>query len=266
MCTVYIDVLIVVNFFIDYILLLCERRVLNLRGSPARMMIAAAAGGAFSLAALLPDIAAPLNILLDIASAALLTLIAFGKTDLRGFAVRTFTFFSVSFSFCGAMMFVCTVFRPKGVEVINDVVYFNISPVLLIILTLGCYYLLRIFRSFTGGSAGRHVCSVSIFFEGAEAAFSALVDTGCHVREPFSGEFVIIADKSCLPQGVSPGATRLIPYESLGGEGVLEGFRAQRIVIDGAEVSEKLYIGVCEGVLKGDIRAIVPYDIYKNVR
>ena len=265
MRTVYIDVLVVVNCFIDLLLLLCVSRLLHLRTKPLRLLFASLVGGSFSLTALLPPIPFPLNVLWDGLTAALTVLTAFGRADLRRFLTRTAALVAVSFSFCGVMVFVCTVFRPKGMEIYNDVVYFNISPFVLIILTLVCYYTLLLLKRFTKGAAGKQVCTVTLRCGGRETAFRAVIDTGYQVREPFSGEFVIIADKSCL-NGLSllNFSKRIIPFGSLGGEGILEGMRAESVQIDGRDISNRIYIGVCEGVLQGDVRAIVPYELAKQ--
>ena len=265
--TVYVDILFVVNCFIDLMLLLCVGRLLHLRTKPVRLLLAALTGGGLSLWALLPPLPALLNLLPDLLGAALLVLVAFGKAPPKRFAVRAAAFFSVSFSFCGLMVFVCTVLRPKGLAVYNDVVYFNISPFVLIILTLICYYMLLLLKRITKGAAGKQICTVTLRCGGKEAVFRALADTGCQVREPFSGEYVIIAERCCLAElPLLNFSKRIIPFESLGGAGCLEGMRAEEILIDGREISNRLYIGVCEDVLQGEVKAIVPYEILKRER
>lgn len=261
----YVDILFIVNCFIDLLLLLCTARLLHLSAKPRRLLLAAFAGGGVSLTALLPPLPPWVNLPLDVLGAALLVLLAFGKTTGKGFAVRTAVFFSVSFSFCGVMLFVCTVLRPKGAAVVNDVVYLNISPFWLIVLTLLCYYTLLLLKRFTKGETGKQLCTVRLCSGGKEAAFPALVDTGCHVREPFSGEYVIIAEKSVL--GDIPlvyFSKRIIPFESLGGNGLLEGMRVETVTVDGKAVSNRVYIGVCDGLLKGSVKAIVPYEIIQH--
>lgn len=266
MRTVYVDVLITVNFMIDLMLILCVRRFLHIKTKLWRVILSAVLGGFLSLIALLPSIPAILNILLDITSAALLVTVAFGKTDFKSFIKRTILLFSVSFFFCGIMVFVYTAFKPKGMEVYNDVVYFNISPILLIILTLVCYYLMLIFQKFSKGKLGKQICTVNLSFGNSEAEFSAMIDTGCEVKEPFSGEYVIIAEKSCLESVTSlPLQKRVIPFDSLGGKGILDGIKADGIKIDSKEITNRIYIGICDGVLKGDVKAIVPYAIVKDL-
>ena len=264
MRTVYVDVLAAVNLFIDLLLLLCTKRFLKLRASLKRLVLASAIGGVLSLAALLPPLPFWLNLPLDALGAALLVFAAFGKTDFKSFIKRTAVFFAASFSFCGVMVFVYTAFRPKGMAVYNDVVYFNISPLLLIILTLVCYYTMRLLQKLTKGRVGHTLCSVRLTAGGKAAEFCAMIDTGCDVKEPFSGKPVMIVERSCLEAfELANFQKRIIPFHSLGGKGILEGFQAESAEIDGQALTEAVYIGVCENLLKGDVKAIVPYEIVR---
>ena len=261
MRTVYVDVLIVVNMVIDWIMLLSAGRLLKLGAKPRRVLLGGAVGSVCSLAALLPKLAPPVNLLLDIGFAALMVFTAYGRASPKSFFIRTLTLFAVSFSFCGAMIFICTVFHPSGVAVVNDVVYFNINPVVLILLTLCCFYALKLFSRITRKDLGKSICLVSVKIGGSVSEFQALADSGCHVTEPFSGNFVIIADKSCIGVPLTNFPIRIIPYQSLGGDGILEGIIAEEASIDGKPLAERVYLGLCSGVLKGDIKAIVPYEL-----
>ncbi len=155
MKSVYIDVLITVNVFIDFILILCTKKALCINTSFKKMLLASLLGGVQSLIALFPPLPFFLNIPIDVLCAAGIVLCAFGKCPFKCFIKRISVFLSLSFSFCGIMMFLYNAFKPKGMEVYNDTVYFNISPVLLIILTLVCYYILKLTKILTKGATVR---------------------------------------------------------------------------------------------------------------
>lgn len=229
------------------------------------MILGSIFGGILSLVALLPALPAIINIVIDIAFAVLIIAISFGRSDLKNFIKRVTVYFSISFSFCGIMIFIYTAFKPKGMEIYNDVVYFNISPILLIILTLACYYILKLTRRLTKGVCGGGTCNVEISANGNIMTFCAKIDTGCNVKEPFSGEYVIIAEKILL-ENFEPdnSKTRIIPFDSLGGSGIIKGFKPESIKIDGSEISNDVYIGVCNNILKGDVKALIPYEIVKD--
>ena len=162
------------------------------------------------------------------------------------------------------MMFLYNAFKPKGMEVYNDTVYFNISPVLLIILTLVCYYILKLTKILTKGDNGSGVCKVEIKVNEQSYFFPAKIDTGCNLVEPFSGNYVIIAEQNIFDDYVPDETkTRIIPFESLGGNGIVKGFPPDKVKIDGKEICKSIYIGICNDVLKGDVKAIIPYELVK---
>ncbi len=260
--TIYIDVLIAVNIYIDFFLILCTKKFMHIRVSLIRMILGSIIGGILSLAALLPDISFFINILADVFGAALIILVTFGRCSIRNFLKRTAVYFSFSFSFCGIMIGIYSAFRPKGMAVYNDIIYFDISPVLLIILTLVCYYILYIIKRLTKGVSGGETCNVEISVDDNIYTFTAKIDTGCNLKEPFSGDYVIVAEKILL-EGYTPDSrkTRIIPFESLGGSGIISGFKPDSIKIDGIPKNNNLYIGICENTLKGDVKALIPAQI-----
>ncbi len=265
MKTIYVDVLVTVNIFIDFLLLICTKKFLNIRAKLIRVILGSLLGGVLSLSALLPKIPIGLNIALDIAFAALIVFVTFGKTEIKNYVKRVTVYFASSFIFCGIMIFIYTAFKPNGMGIYNDIVYFDISPVLLIILTLICYFILRLIKRLTKGESAKSVCSVEVEANGASAQFSAIADTGCSVKEPFSSSYVIIAEKSLL-EGVefNENTFRVIPFESLGGNGVIKGYKPDKVKINGKEAGN-IYIGISEGVLKSETKAIAPYDLVNNL-
>ena len=94
--------------------------------------------------------------------------------------------------------------------------------------------------------------------------FPAKIDTGCNLVEPFSGNYVIIAEQNIFDDYVPDETkTRIIPFESLGGNGIVKGFPPDKVKIDGKEICKSIYIGICNDVLKGDVKAIIPYELVK---
>lgn len=263
--TIYIDVLITVNIFIDYILLVCTRRFLNIRASLKRVILGSLIGGVLSLTALLPKINPLINILLDVAEAMIIILIAFGFCSKKNYIKRVAVYFLFSFTFCGIMIGIYTTFKPSGLAIYNNTVYFNISPVLLIILTLCSYYIMIILKRLTKGVNGHETCNIEIITGGQSYTFCAKIDSGCNLKEPFSGDYVIIAEKSLFENlNIADHKTRIIPFESLGGEGIIKGFRPEMVQINGRKAGNKIYIGICENILKGEIKALIPSELANN--
>ena len=79
-------------------------------------------------------------------------------------------------------------------------------------------------------------------------------------------DYVIITEHKIIdyysPEEFS---VRLIPFESLGGKGILKGFKPDMVIIDGKELADSVYIGICENILNGDVKALIPNEIFKNI-
>jgi len=150
----------------------------------------------------------------------------------------------------------------------NGVVYLAISPVLLIILTLACYFILRLVQRITGKQEVKnYVCDVKVVKNKQEACFKGKVDTACSLREPFSQAPVIIAEKSLFDENLFEDETkmRIIPFESLGGKGLLKGFKMDEIYINNKKISAEIYLGLCESILTGEVKSIINSDILESV-
>ena len=263
MQVIYVDVLIFVNIIEDFLFLLCVRRITRADTRYPRLIAAAAAGGLLSVLSLMRINGFLINLLITSLSAALLVLIAFGYGGLRAFLRRTLTLIVVSFLFSGAMIFLWLALRPSGMAVINNRVYFNISPILLIILTLVIYAVLFLYnRFFRNRASPATVKEVTVYYSDKEIKLRCKTDTGMNVREPFSGSRVIIADKRLFENtAVKEKDCRVIPFNSLGGKGMIRGFRADGVLTDGSKCGEELYIGMCEGIFNGEIDGLIPPDI-----
>lgn len=111
----------------------------------------------------------------------------------------------------------------------------------------------------------KKICQIEIELNNDATSFLAAVDTGCNVKEPFSGDYVIIAEDSILRDlHLCNDKMRVIPFESLGGKGFIRGYRLSSLKIDGKESEQDVYLGVCENVLNGEIKALVPYELTES--
>lgn len=262
--TVYVDVLIFLNIIIDFFILLSLKTVFNIDVTNKRLVISSIIISIFSLLALIPQINFILNIIINILTAAASVFIGFGKCSIANFIKRVCVFFAINFIFAGIMIAIYMLFKPSRLAIINNVVYFDISPLLLIILTLCCYIILYIFKRIAGKQGVMEkIYRVHIKVNDKSYSFFGKVDTGCDVKEPFSGAPVIIVEKSVFNDlKIDDYNYRIIPFSSLGGEGILNGIKAQEVIIGEHKIEKDIYIGLCENIFNGEIKALIPNDIF----
>lgn len=261
--TVYADSMFLLNFIIDYLLLLATGKICALRLTRGRMLLGAAWGGVYAVLTLVSPALFALPTV-KLFSGGVVVLIAFGG---QGRLWRSIVvFFAVSAAFGGAVYAALSL----GFEPFGGGIFVPVSMKVLALSFAICYGALSLVFRRMGVRAERCIVNVEVELGGRRASFKALHDTGNELCEPVSGQRVVIAEESALggllPGEISGGAAemllaaakepaltgrgRLIPFSSLGGEGLLFCFRPDKLLIDGNE--EARLVAVSPGRLCGD--------------
>ena len=242
--TIYADMLVAVNLYIDFFLLWCVRKVLGLGARTCRLLLGAFLGAAWALLSLLP-LPAWTALPLGLIGALLAALGAFtpGSAKLLGKAALCLWLFS--FLLAGFCLFLLQVLSPAGLAVSGNVIYLDLSPRLLFLFTCGAYGLFWLWHRLLPRDRGRGRLQAFVVEQGGKTqTLLARGDTGNSLREPFSGLPVIVCRReklqSLAPRELLswqegeflPGAgLRLVPFESLGGKGLLPAFRPERVTL-----------------------------------
>lgn len=280
---VYIDVLFVLNLFINYFILLAAGRLLRVGVSRWRLFCGALLGGLYSLFIFIPDV----NFLLSLAAKLIfslsIVLAAFKNTSIRLFFKLLGSFYLINFAFAGIMMAIWFAFKPKGVLINNGVVYFDVSLLTLAISTILCYLLMMLFSALLRRSApDSHYYDVVVNVKGMQIPVKGIVDTGNSLCDVFTDTPVMVVEydllqsaldedikgffsKSISLQEVSDDywkpRLRIIPYSSVGREGLLPAFKPEEILIkDKNKVRKRkdVIVAVSRNALpKGDFGALI---------
>ena len=136
--TVYADVLVIVNLYVDFFLLWATRRVLQLRAKPWRLAAGALVGGLCALACLLPQ---PwwASLLWGGVSAAAVTAAAFCPLSRRGFLKTALCFWVFSLGLAGLCLFLIQCAGAPSLAVVGHTIYLDLSLPLLFACTAGAY-------------------------------------------------------------------------------------------------------------------------------
>lgn len=252
MTVVYVDVLLVVNFIIDYLLLLgcghlCGRSIRR-----PRLISGAILGAVSTLVIFLPPLPFWGMLLYQLGTAVALVAVSFSWIGPRQLLKDVFVFFTVSFLLAGTMTAIWVNFAPRGMACFNGVVYFDISIFTLLFTAVAAYLLLLIFsRIFKGRRPRQEPVQVEVTLGGCTVTIPAIVDTGNRLREPFSGIPVAVCGVeelySSLPlqlvEGILTGdfapcqslpprwQPRMVPFRAVGGSGVLAAIRPDRMIV-----------------------------------
>ena len=233
---VYADILFVVNLIVDYFLLKVTLKILKVSPKTWRMVLSAVAGALFSFYIFLPPSTFLIEILVHLLMSGVMTLICVGFKSFKFFARAIITLFIVTCGYGGIMTALWQVFKPKGMIINNSVVYFNISPVVLVGTTVLGYFLYMIFSKIFALSSKEAVrCNVTIYALGKSVGVAAIIDTGNSITDIMSDSEIIIGDRAVgvalfgdldvTKDPLLATRYRTVPCNTISGKSILEGFR-----------------------------------------
>lgn len=277
MPTVYIDILFLVNFIIDYFLLLTASSVRRLKINRLRLLLASLFGGLYSCFSFFPPLSQLYSVIGKIAASAVMTLIAFPVRNAKNLFFNFACVHIASALFAGLVMGTELLFSPKNMLVSNGEVYVNVSAFTLILFALSAYLLMLLFSRVFKLRRGEELSKLTITLSGKTAEMTALFDSGNRLTDPLTGARVIVVSlesvKSLVPQDVFSKngdislaeGTELerrvcaVPFSAISGKGLLPAFRPDRVEINGKEVFEKTVIAVKDSAFTEDYQALIGF-------
>lgn len=258
---IYIDILIVVNAVMNYAVLMTADKLLKRNIRLYRLILGAFTGALFSLTIFIKADNPLITVLIKSLSSAVISLIAFGFHNRREFLKALIMTAAVSVIYSGGLILFYQLFKPPDMLIINDVPYFEINPLLLVLLTAIIYFILLLLRKLFSERIKCTVVPLSFKVNDKEYSCIGKIDTGCNLTEPFSDSPVIIADERVFRTDSSE-PRRVIPYTTVGGSSYLFAVRADRVTVDGQAINKSIYIASAE-IKNSQYEAVINSDIIR---
>ncbi|MCC8072830.1 MAG: sigma-E processing peptidase SpoIIGA [Clostridiales bacterium] len=241
---IYVDVLFVINFFITYLLLLLTCLITKQSKKQIRLLFASALGGLYSLVILADSLSFLITAVGKLIVSIFIVLIAFGFVRISLFIKNTVIFYFSNLIFLGVITAVCYISDVRGITVNNSTVYFDISASTLLLSAGAAYILSVIIIKLHNRTLGKaEIYSLTIFKNEQQIHMFAFLDSGNKLKEPFSDYPVVIVDESKITFETE----RMIPYNTVAGEGVLRAFKPDKIIISNGKKSletDRVYVAV----------------------
>ncbi len=269
---IYADSMFLLNFAVDYLLLLATGRLCALPLRRGRMALAAAWGGIYAVAtALRPEFFGLAAV--KIFSGLLTAAIAHGGTG--RFARAALCFFAVSAAFGGA---VYAALNLGGTEPGNGPLL-GVSLRTLVLAFALCYALLSLVFRGAGRRGLRETHSLEISLRGRSVKLTALRDTGKELLDPSGFPVAVVEWEALRPlfpelsicpadptelflrlsalEGMA-GRCRLLPCLTAAGTSLLAAFRSDGVLTDGAK-SDIVFAAVTKTPLSpgGEYQALI---------
>lgn len=223
--TVYVDGVFLLNFLVDFLLLLAASRLCGFSAKPVRVALGALLGGVYAACCLIPGFYFLGNTLWRTVSLGLMSVIAYGvsKSAMR----RSLVFAFLSMALGGAVMGMS---RGGFWGIVCGAVT----------VCLLC------FVGFRGRIGGTSYVPVELHYGDKHLHITALQDTGNTLRDPITGRTVLVVGADTALEllgltrsqlqnpvgslGALPGL-RLVPYHSIGASNFLLAMRLKNVKI-----------------------------------
>ena len=282
---VYIDLYFMINFGMDFLCFFLTGRLMSLRISILRCIIASALGGAYACAALFLGLGSLPSIALDVAACVLISAVAFlKKGELKRLPAYALVYTAVSILLGGFMTVLFGIFNRLGLDRLLG------SEDDADGLSVWLFLLLALLGGLGAAFGGKHIrkrsarknCRLELCYGSRSAIFSALCDSGNLLCEPISNKPCVIVElraaRTFLPSDIYEATEqrrselllpenarrlRVIPVRTVGGGGMMYAFRMDSVRVDSGKGFREVdvFVVLCNEELKGGVSALVPSEI-----
>ncbi|MDD4187813.1 MAG: sigma-E processing peptidase SpoIIGA [Bacilli bacterium] len=242
---IYIDLIILINFIIDGLLLISVDILLK-RNTKIKKIILAALIGSLSTLLLFTIKSSLLLLLFKLIISIIMVIISFGYKSFKYFKDNLFWLYIISIILGGSIYLL----NDQISLVNNGLVFskngFKINLILIIIITpIILFKYLKNIKKFKNTYSNYY--DVDIYYMGQKVSETGFLDTGNKLIDPFFGTPVVLVNKDLIKKKVN---TFFIPYHVLNDKGVLEVFKPDKIVVN-KKSTKKVLIGLSNVSLNG---------------
>ena len=270
MKSIYLDVLIVLNIYVNYFLLRATAKFTHTPLKTIRCIISSVIGSLFSLTILLPAGNFLIPLAIKLGAAVVIVGMAFGVKDKKHTLKLILYFYIVNFIFGGVVMLLYITFKPSFMAFNNSYFYVDFSLLSLVIFTAVAYFAVTAVRRLMdrGCDTSHHY---KVIHKSGVFSMEALADTGNSLIDHFSGKPVIICpqkefsyigdnDEQICPERAEylyqKYGLRFIPYSTIGNNGLIPVFSPDEIIIADKETGKNKKTEALIGINPKDTPAI----------
>lgn len=294
--TIYIDIVLIENLIMNYIILFTTAVVLKIKVNHIRLILASLLGAGYSIIAYMGIIKVYSSIILKIILSVLIIYIAFNPQNIKKMCKDLLLFYLVSFVFGGAAFALIYIIKPQNILMKNGLFLgtYTLKTVMLGAIVAFCI-IIGAFAIIKNKISKKDMfCEIEILINQKKIKTKAMIDTGNMLKEPITNVPVIVVEHillySCMPKEILNNLKeimggdfknipcdiqekyitklKLIPFSSLGKQnGMLIGIRPEyvKVITDEQEkINKNVIIGIYEKSLtkKGEYQALIGIELF----
>ncbi len=293
--TIYIDIIIVENLIMNYIILYATGLISKNRIYYLRIFFASLIGAIYTVSQYVSNLAIYSNTIIKLSLSIIMILIAFNPQDIKKMCKQLLLFYLTTFTFGGVATYLIYVLKPENIIIKNGMfVGTYVLKVIFVGAIIGTIILIIAFKISKNKMTKKDmICKVKIKLNQKEKTLNAIVDTGNMLKEPITGNPVIVVEKNALydlmPKEILNNTEyilggdferipddikneyipklKIIPFSSLGKQnGMLVGIKPEKVEVinEETEVKDNAIIGIYNKSLtkRGEYNALIGIELY----
>lgn len=245
---IYLDVVFLLNFVIDFLILLTLSIAFKYNANIFRIIVSSLFGS-LSLLVLFINLNNIELFLLKVLISFIMVYISFGFKNIKYVFKNIIYFFFISIMYGGFLYFIINNINIKNIGLsfikrntdINIFALVIISPIIL-------YTYIKMIHNRYNVNLRR---SVSIFINNKEIKLNGFIDTGNNLRNPYNNDYVMITSNKVIKEYIEKSSYVLIPFKSIDSEGFLKTKKFKKVIIDG-KIYSNISIAYLDDVIKID--------------
>ena len=297
--TIYIDVVLIENLCMNYIILFSTSYILKIKRNHFRLIISALLGGVYSILAYMQIVEIYSNFFIKIILSIAMVYIAYNAKNIKLLMKQIVIFYLTSFVFGGCAFALLYFVKPQEILMKNGM-YIGTYPLKIALLggIVGFAITVVAFKVVKYRMTKKDMfCEITIYMREKSVKAKAMIDTGNMLKDPISRMPVIVVEKDILyeiiPYKILNNLDKIIggeiaseiydkeiveyiskfkviPFTSLGKQnGLLLGIKASKVKIEldsNEEELENVIIGIYDKKLskKNNYNALLGLDILEG--
>ena len=293
--TIYIDVVLIENLIMNYIILFTTGIILKSKIQPIRILIASLLGAIYSIISYVGVLKIYSSFILKIVLSVLIVYIAFNPQNIKKMWKDLLIFYLTSFVFGGAAFALIYIVKPQDIIMKNGL-FLGTYPLKTVVLGAVIAFVISIaaFSLVKSKISKKDMfCKIEIKINNKIINAKAMIDTGNMLKEPITNTPVVVVEHTllyeCMPKeilnnleniiggdfekvpehikNIYISKLKLIPFSSLGKQnGMLLGIKPEYIKIIKEEeerINKNVIIGIYNKSLtkKGEYRALIGIEL-----
>lgn len=240
---IYIDLVILLNFFFDFILLLAVS-LLQKKKAPIKRLFWASLVGSISILSLFLPLNTITLFLFKVIISIVMILISFSFVNIKEFCNNIFCLYIVSIIMGGFLYYLNNELSYKNVGLVFFHNGFSINWIILIIASPTILYLyVKKQREYKEDYSKRYEVEI-MFLNNKKVNITGFLDSGNNLYDPYHKRPIILISRRLLDD-YKPRCI-LVPCYTVNKESMLKCFKIKKLIINGKIIGKNVLVGISD--------------------